>query len=153
MNSATVYLLVKFFHVLLAIVAFGANMTYGVWFARVNANPAFASTALRGIKFIDDYIANPAYLLLLPTGALMVWLGHIGFGTRWVSWAMALWVVAIVVAYAFYTPTLTKQIAAVERAGLTDPEAVRLATRGQVLAGILAVLVLAIYTLMIFKPQ
>ena len=33
------YLILKFFHILLAIAAVGANFTYGAWFARANANP------------------------------------------------------------------------------------------------------------------
>jgi uncharacterized membrane protein len=147
------YLTLKLIHILLAITGLGANLTYGVWFARANQQPAFAATALRGIKFIDDYIANPAYILLLPTGAAMVWLGGLGFGTRWVSLAMTLWLVAILVAYLGYTPTLKRQIAAVERAGIGDPEARQLAVRGQVIAAILGLLVVAILVLMVFKPQ
>ena len=146
------YLVVKFVHVLLAITAIGANLTYGVWFARANANPSFAPFALRGIKFIDDRIANPCYILLLPTGALMVWMGGLGFGTRWIAIAMTLWLLAILVAYLGYTPALAKQIAAVERAGVASPEAKALASRGGVFAAIIAVLVMAILALMIFKP-
>jgi uncharacterized membrane protein len=147
------YLALKLIHILLAITALGANLTYGVWFARANMQPEFAPTALRGIKFIDDHIANPAYILLLPTGAAMVWAGGIGFGTRWVASAMFLWFLAILLAYLGYTPTLARQIAAVERGGVDDPEARRLAGRGQVIAGFLGLLVVAIIVLMVFKPR
>ena len=153
MGVATVYLLVKLVHVLCAIVAVGANVTYGVWFARANAHPASSAVALRGIKFIDDRIANPAYGFLLLTGALDVWIGGIGFGTRWVAWAIGLFAALGIIAFAGYTPTLKRQIAAVERGGTTDPDAVRLALRGQVLAAVMGVLVLAILVLMIFKPR
>ena len=146
------YLFVKYLHVLLAITALGANLTYGVWFARANATPAFAPFALRGIKFIDDHIANPAYLLMLPTGALMVWLGGYSFATRWIAVALVLWTVAMIVAYAFYTPTLARQIAAVEREGVASPQARALSTRGRIVAGILGILVFAILAMMIFKP-
>jgi uncharacterized membrane protein len=127
-------------------------VTYGVWFAAAQQRPEFAPFALRRIKFIDDVIANPAYVLLLPTGAALVALGHIGFGTRWVSWAMTLWLVAIALAYAGYSPTLRAQIAAVEAEGIAGPRATALATRGQLLAAILALVVLAILVLMVFKP-
>lgn len=149
---ASAYLIVKFFHVLLAIVAVGSNITYGAWFARANAQPEFAPFALRGIKFIDDHIANPAYILLLPTGALMVWLGGYGFGTRWIAAAMTLWAIAIVLAYAAYTPTLTRQIAAVERDGVASESVRQLSVRGQIWAAVIGVLVVAILILMIFKP-
>ena len=146
------YLLVKYFHVLLAIVAFGSNITYAVWFARAKKEPQAAAFALRGIKFIDDRIANPAYGLLLPTGALMVWLGGYSFGTKWIAWAMGLWVLLVIIGAGFYTPTLKKQIAAVVNGGAGSPEAARLDSRGQMLGIVLAIIVLAILVLMIFKP-
>jgi uncharacterized membrane protein len=146
------YLVLKFFHVLLAITAVGANLTYGAWFYRANAHPEFATVALRGIKFIDDYIANPAYLLLLPTGAAMVWVSGLGFHTLWIEWAMGLWLVAIALAYAGYSPALSKQITVVAEKGPNDPEAVKLSLRANVFAGAIGVIVVAILVLMIFKP-
>lgn len=146
------FLIVKFFHVLLAIIAIGSNMTYGVWFARAARNPESALFALRGIKFIDDYMANPAYVLMLPTGIGLVLLGGYSFSARWISWAMLLWLVAIVVAYALYTPTLKKQLEVVAAGGMDSPQSNALANRGRMLAAILAVLVIAIFALMIFKP-
>jgi uncharacterized membrane protein len=146
------YLILKFVHVLLAMTAVGANMTYGVWFYRANAHPEFATVALRGIKFIDDYIANPAYVLLLPTGAAMVWMSGLGFQTLWIQLGMSLWLAAIVIAYAGYTPTLSRQIRVVAEKGLNDPLAGKLALRANVFAGILGVVVIAIVVLMIFKP-
>jgi uncharacterized membrane protein len=147
-----VYLALKFLHILLAITAIGANLTYGVWFARAPGGPAFAPFALRGIKFIDDWIANPAYLLMLPTGIAMVLMGGYGFGTHWIAWAMGLWTIAIVIAYVGYSPALRAQIAAVDREGISGPTSRALAVRGYVLSGILGVLVMAILVLMVFKP-
>ncbi|MGA8534157.1 MAG: DUF2269 family protein [Candidatus Tumulicola sp.] len=146
------YLALKFVHILLAITALGANLTYGVWFARANANPAFAPTALRGIKFIDDWIANPAYILLLPTGAAMVALGGLSFRVHWIAWAMILWAVAVAAAYLGYSPALRAQIGAVDRDGIASAAARMLAVRANVWAGLLAVLVVAILLLMVFKP-
>jgi uncharacterized membrane protein len=149
---STVYLTLKLIHILLAITAVGANITYGVWFARANMNPAFAPIALRGIRFLDDYIANPAYILMLPTGAVMVHLAGYGFGTRWVSWAMGLWLIAILLAYLGYSPALRAQIRAVDAEGIASPAARSLAVRGQIWAAIIGILVLVIIVLMVFKP-
>jgi uncharacterized membrane protein len=146
------YLTIKFFHIVLAIVAIGTNMTYGVWFARANQNPAFAPVALRGIKFMDDWIANPAYLLMLPTGIAMVLVAHLSFATHWISWAMTLWVIAVLAGIFGYSPTLRAQIAAVDREGIASPAAHALATRGYVWSAVLGVLVFAIVVLMVFKP-
>src|ERR1700722_8216756 len=146
------YLTIKFFHIVLAIVAIGTNMTYGVWFARANQNPAFAPVALRGIKFMDDWIANPAYLLMLPTGIAMVLIAHLSFGTHWISWAMTLWVIAVLAGIFGYSPALRAQIKAVDREGIASPAARALATRGYVWSAVLGVLVIAIVVLMVFKP-
>jgi uncharacterized membrane protein len=149
---AVVYLIIKFAHILLAITALGANLTYGVWFARANMNPAFAPVALRGIKFIDDWIANPAYILMLPTGAAMVALGGLSFQANWIRWAMILWAVAILAAYFGYSPALRAQIAAVDREGIGSASAKSLVVRGNAWAAILAVIVVSILILMVFKP-
>ena len=70
----------------------------------------------------------------------------------WVHASMALLVIALGLAYGFYTPTLRRQIAALEARGPEDPEYLKLGGRGQMLGGILAVFVLAILYLMVFKP-
>lgn len=147
------YLAIKFLHILLAITAIGANLTYGVWFARANTDAAFAPVALRGIKFIDDWIANPAYVLLLPTGAAMVLMGGYTFGTHWIAWAMSIWAAAILAAYLGYSPALRAQIAAVDKEGVAGPTARALAVRGYVWSAILGVMVTAILVLMVFKPS
>ena len=146
------YLLLKFIHILLAITAVGANMTYGVWVARARKYPEFAPGALAGIKFIDDRIANPAYILMLPTGAAMVQLGGIGFGTRWVAWAMGLWLLLAVTAYGLYTPLLKRQVEVVAARGIDDPEMKQLDARSRWVVVVLGIITTAIIVLMVFKP-
>jgi len=146
------YLALKLLHIVLAIAALGANFTYGVWIVRARKYPTFAATALRGVKFIDDWIANPAYLLMLPTGAAMVWLGGYSFGTRWIAWGMALWALAVLLGYLGYTPSLAREIRAIDASGSDSPEAAAAAKRGAVFSAILGVVILAILVLMVFKP-
>jgi uncharacterized membrane protein len=146
------YLVLKFVHVLLAIVALGANLTYAAWFARADAHPEAAETIIRGIKFIDDRIANPAYGLLLVTGLLEAYIGHFSAGTRWIDIALVLYVLLVVIAVVGYSPTLKKHIAAVAAGGVNSPEAKKLAARGNVVGLVLAVLAVAIVFLMVVKP-
>ena len=54
------FLLLKTVHILAAITAVGSNLAYGAWGARGNRDPEHLGFVLRGIKFIDDRIANPA---------------------------------------------------------------------------------------------
>jgi uncharacterized membrane protein len=147
------YLIVKFVHVLLAIVAVGANATYGVWLARLQSSPQSAETILRGIKVLDDRVANPAYGLLLVTGLLEAYLGGYSLGTKWIDIALILYVVLVIVAVVLYTPTLKKQIAAVASGGVDSPEAQKLASRGQIVGAVLGVIALAIIFLMVVKPS
>jgi uncharacterized membrane protein len=146
------YLIVKFIHVVLAIIALGANLTYAVWFTRANAHPESAETIIQGIKFIDDRVANPSYGLLLLTGLLEVYIGGYSFGTRWIDIALVLYVLMVIVAVAFYSPILKKQIAAVASSGVRSPEAEKLASRGQVVGILLALIALAIVFVMVTKP-
>jgi hypothetical protein len=63
----TAYSILKWVHVLMAITALGANITYGLWLSRAARESGHLSFTLRGIKALDDRIANPAYGLLLIT--------------------------------------------------------------------------------------
>lgn len=147
------YTTVKFIHILLAIIAFGFNATYGVWLARAQQHPEHLDFALRGVKFLDDYFANPAYLLLLVSGLTMVFVaGYNILTTFWLLTALVLWLIAIVLGYAVYTPTLSRQIRVLATSGAESAEFGRLSTRGRVLGIVLAVVVLAILVMMVFKP-
>ncbi len=143
---------IKFIHILLAIIAFGFNATYGIWIARAQRNPEHLDFALRGVKILDDYFANPAYLLLLVSGLTMVFLVGYMLTTFWILSALVLWFVAIVLGYAVYTPTLSRQIRVLAKTGPQSEEYRTLSTRGTVVGIILAVVVLLILVMMVFKP-
>ena len=146
------YNVLKFTHVFLAIVAVGFNVSYGVWLARAAREPGHQSHVLRGIKFLDDRIANPAYVLLLVTGALTAIVGGIPFTTFWIAGAIVLWVVAVGVGLGVYTPTLRRQIEVLEREGPDSVEYQRLSSRGRTVGIATAVPVVIIVLLMVFKP-
>ena len=50
----SVYLILKWFHVLMAITALGANITYGVWFSRAARKPQHLAFTLRGIRMLNN---------------------------------------------------------------------------------------------------
>ncbi|HEX6796753.1 MAG TPA: DUF2269 family protein [Ktedonobacterales bacterium] len=146
------FTVVKFIHILLAIIAFGFNATYAIWIARAQRNPEHLDFALRGIKVLDDYFANPAYLLLLVSGLTMVALAHYQLTTFWLLAALILWLVAIALGYGVYTPTLSRQIRVLASSGAESAEFRALSTRATVVGIALAVLVLLILVMMVFKP-
>jgi len=146
------YELLKFLHVLLAIAAVGANLTYGIWISRAAREPRHLAFALRGVKILDDRIANPAYALLLITGLAMVHVRGISWATPWLLASLILYAVLVALGLFGYTPVLRRQIAALETGGPDAPEYRRLAARGLRLGIVLAVLVVVIVFLMVTRP-
>lgn len=152
MIALQTYEVLKFFHVLLAIVAVGFNASYAIWLARAAREPEHEGFALRGVKRLDDRFANPAYVLLLLTGLLMVWVGDLELAQFWLLTALVLYAVAVGLGLFVYTPTLRAQIAALETSGSGSPEFQALAKRGTTVGIVLGVDVIAIVFLMVTKP-
>ena len=149
----SLFVVVKFVHVLLAIIAVGFNATYGVWLARVAREPvATQSFVLRGIKRLDDWFANPAYVLLAVTGVTMVLVGELRFTTFWIAGGIVLWAIAVALGFFVYTPMLRNQIQALETAGPESDDYRRYASKARFIGILLAVIVVVIVFFMVTKP-
>jgi uncharacterized membrane protein len=143
--------LLKVIHVLAAITAVGANLTYTYWLRYAGKDRDRLAWTLRGISRLDNFIATPAYVVLLITGVLMVVSGAFSFQTGWIAAAIALYVVVIVVGIALYAPGLRRQIAEAE----VDPTSAAYAaaaSRTNLFGVITTVIVLVIVVLMVAKP-
>jgi uncharacterized membrane protein len=147
------FLIVKFVHILSAIVAVGLNVSYAMWIIRAQRNPEHTAFTLKGIKFLDDRIANPAYGVLLVTGILLVFMAGYSITALWIDIALVLFVVLAVLALTQYTPTLRSQIKLAESGDMASVDYIRLAKRGQILGQALGVIVLVILAMMVFKPN
>jgi uncharacterized membrane protein len=152
MLAIDTYEVFKFFHVLLAIVAVGFNATYGIWLARAAKQRDHEAFTLQGVKFLDDRFSNPAYVLLLMTGLLMVWVGDLDLTQFWLLAALVLYVVLVGVGLFVYTPTLRNQIGVLASAGPDSAEFQALSRRGTTVGIVLAIDVIAIVFLMVTKP-
>ncbi len=148
----TLYVFLKFLHILLAIAAVGANITYGVWLTRAGREPQHLAYVLRGVKILDDRVANPSFGLLLVTGLAMLYTGKIPWTTPWLLSSLVLYAAVIALGLFGYTPLLRKQIATLERAGPQSPEYKHLAARGTGLGILVAVVVVVIVFFMATKP-
>jgi uncharacterized membrane protein len=146
------YLVLKLLHILSAIVAVGSNVTYGIWNVRAAGDPSHMGFALKGIKFIDDRIANPAYGVLLLTGLIMMFAGNWGFAL-WIIITLILFAAVIVLGIAFYSPLLKNQIRLVEAGETASPEFARLSALSRRFGPGLGIIVLVILVLMVFKPH
>jgi uncharacterized membrane protein len=146
------YVVIKFVHVLLAIVAVGFNASYGVWLARAGRDRQHLDHVLRGIKILDDRFANPSYGLLLVSGLAMVFVGGIPLTTFWIAAALVLWVLTVILGIWVYRPLLRRQIAALESSGAGSPEYEGVARPAQALGIALLVPVVMIVFFMVVKP-
>jgi uncharacterized membrane protein len=145
------YLLLKYVHVLLAITAVGTNITYAAWNARSARQPEHLGFALRGIKFLDDRIANPCYGLLLVTGVALRYVGYSSW-QRWMISGIVLYIVVIVIALAGFSPSLRRQIAALDAGGTTSATYAKWAGRARITGIATIPFILAIVFLMVVKP-
>jgi uncharacterized membrane protein len=149
----TGYELLKFVHVLMAILAVGFNASYAIWLRRASREPEHQSFALQGVKALDDRFANPAYAVLLVTGLIMVLTTPgLHITTFWVLAGLGLYVVTVIVAAGVYTPTLRRQIEALEAEGAGSARYRALARRSTVSGMALGVIVTVIVFLMVTKP-
>ncbi|MHB8631104.1 MAG: hypothetical protein ACYC9W_04165 [Candidatus Limnocylindria bacterium] len=121
MARVFVAVLLRFAHILLAIVAIGANLTYALWLRIGERHPEHLAYTIRGIRAIDRHVANPAYGLLLVTG--------LAFG-----------------------PVVRRELAALERDGVDDPEYLRCRGLARRLGILTTTVVLTILALMVTKP-
>jgi uncharacterized membrane protein len=143
---------IKTLHIFLAIVAVGFNISYGIWQARASREPEHMGYALRGIKFLDDRVANPCYAGILVAGIAMVLIGPYRFEQAWLATSIGLYLLMGALAILLYSPTLTAQIAEYQANGAGTPEFARLTGRSRLFGAVLGVIVGAIIVLMVVKP-
>jgi uncharacterized membrane protein len=109
------FLALKVVHVLAAIVAVGANLTYAFWLRRAGLDRDRLSWTIESVRRLDNRIANPAYILLLVTGVLMVLTGAYSFEARWLQLAVVLYVAVALLGILAFAPAVRRQAAEAER--------------------------------------
>ncbi|HEY7452676.1 MAG TPA: DUF2269 family protein [Candidatus Limnocylindria bacterium] len=138
-------------HVLAAIVAVGANLTYAIWFRAAGTDPDRVVFVIRTVRTIDNRIANPGYIVLLITGVLMVLGGAFSFTTGWILAAIGLYIATAVIGIALFGPAIRRQLAEAEK-DVTSEAYRAAASRSTTLGIVTTVLVLVIVVLMVTKP-
>jgi uncharacterized membrane protein len=104
------YDLVKYLHVVAAITAVGFNLSYGVWLTVTARTPEHRLPVLRTIKRLDDWIANPAYVVLLLSGLAILAIGSIPITTTWILAALGLYALLVVLGLGVFGRALATQI-------------------------------------------
>jgi uncharacterized membrane protein len=138
-------------HVLAAITAVGANLTYAVWFRAAGTDQDRLVFVIRTVRMIDSRLANPAYIVLLVTGVLMVLAGAFSFTTGWILVAIGLYVATAAIGIFVFAPAIRRQLAEAERDPSSDAYRAA-ANRSTTLGVITTALALTIVVLMVTKP-
>jgi len=144
------YLLVKFFHILIAILALGTSAGLGIVLEFYGGHPTHGPFLLRAIGRIVAFFVLPGYVLMLVSGLWMVNLSW-PMTTRWIQAALGLWGVGIVMLSIFLF-VLHKQLALFEAEGPTSRSYRRASLLGRGLGAGLGLVVVLILYLMVFKP-
>jgi uncharacterized membrane protein len=147
----SLFVILKFLHVLPVIVAVGANLTYAFWLRAAGHDRDRLVFAITTIRRLDRVVANPAYIVILVTGVAMVMSGAYSFQTGWIAVSLVLYVSIAIFGIAAFAPALRRQLAEAER----DPTsaAYAAAARRSNLYGLLATAIaVTIVFLMVTKP-
>lgn len=143
--------LLKLVHVVAAIVAVGANLTYGPWLRLAGQDPERLLFTLRGIRWLDRRVANPAYVLVLLTGVAMVLVGPYEFEQGWIAVSLGLYALVAILGITLFAPAMRRQIAEAE-AGVDSAAYAAAASRSTVLGLVASTIALVIVALMVTKP-
>jgi uncharacterized membrane protein len=148
------YPIVKWIHILCAIVSLGANLTYFPWFVRVARNREALVFTLGTIRILDNWIANPAYVLAYITGEIMMRVGgHIRYSTPWMTVSLILYATISILGLFVYAPLLKKQQKLAETVGPDDINYQRVSRNGIILGTVIVILTIGITFLMVNRPQ
>jgi uncharacterized membrane protein len=144
------YLLVKFFHIFIAIVALGTSAGLGIVLEFYGDHPVHGPFLLRAIKRVVTFFVIPGYALMLVTGLWMVNLAW-PLATKWIQAALALWGIGLMLLVVFQA-VLRRQIGLLETTGRASRSYRRTSLLGRGMgAGLGLVVVVSLY-LMVFKP-
>lgn len=146
----TDYVLLKFFHILIAIIALGTSAGLGIVLEFYGNHPTHGPFVLRAIYRLIALVVVPGYVLMLGTG---LWLTHLSwsFTTTWIQAALGLWSVGAVILTVSLT-VLHKQIRLFETGGPSSSAYRRMSSLERLLGGGVGLVVVTILYLMVVKP-
>ena len=148
------YRLVLLSHVLGAILAVGPAFTYGLWLALGRrAGEREQAFAFRGVLWIDARLVTPAFVWLLVSGLLLVFVYRSArFGTLWLDLSLMIYVVLAILAVTVVAPRARRARRALDEHGIDAPGYVGYRKLMRRLSPVISVGTLAIVYLMVTKP-
>jgi uncharacterized membrane protein len=147
------YGLLKWLHVLAAIVVVGAHASYGVWIVRASNHREALPFTLRNIKLLDERVVIPAIGVQLVTGLAMALLVRAWLSAPWLLTGLVIYALVVLVHLFAYRPILARLIELLDRERFDSPSYQAVAGREARLGTAMVVVMVAIVFLMVVKPK
>lgn len=148
----SVYLAVKFVHILVAIIAVGSSAGSSLWLRLAIRSPSHLPFALRSAKRLDELLTRPGLIVMAVTGLWMA-ASRWSLSLFWVRAALILVVIVLVLLYAVVGPLLARLIRVTDSEGLASPAWKRSELLFEVFGGGAGLIVVVIVWLMVTKPS
>ena len=143
------YTVIKFVHILIAILALGTSAGLGIVLEFYGQHPKHGAFVLNAISRISLWFVLPGYVAMLATG---LWMTHVAWTPvpGWLQSAMALWGAGLVLLIADIAVLRKQATRAVDEGAVVSRW---LSVLGRGLGAACGLLVVAILYLMVFKPS
>jgi uncharacterized membrane protein len=147
---STEYLVVKFVHILVAILALGTSAGLGIVLELYGDHRTQGAFVLRVIERMVGFFVLPGYALMLATG---VWMVHLGWPstTKWIQAPLVLWGIGAVI-LGMFLAVLHRQTGLFDAEGPASASYRRVSLFGRALGAGVGLVVVFILYLMVFKP-
>ena len=147
----SILLVAKVIHVLAVITAVGTSVTSVLWLRRAGRDRDRLVWMLDGTRWFDRRVANPAYIVVLLSGIVMVSVGGYRFDQGWIAVAIALYVFVAIFGIVVFAPAVRVQRAEAA-ADPSSPAYARIARRTWRYSWLTTAIVVVIVVLMVTKP-
>ena len=148
----SIFLIVKVVHILAVITAVGTNVTSVLWLRRAGLERERLVWTLESTRWFDRRIANPAYIVVLLSGLVMVVGGEYRLDQSWLAVSIALYVFTAAFGIIVFAPAVRVQRAEAA-ADPTSPAYARIARRTWRYSWLTTGIVMTIVFLMVTKPS
>ena len=138
-------------HILSALVAVGATVSYFFWLRRAVLAPESRSFTLETIRLVERRMVVPAYVIVLLSGLGLIDRASWGWSTPWLELSILLFIVLMGLV-GVHARVIKGQIALVEDGSADSADYDRAHARGRLLLALKVVVVIALVYLMVFKP-
>jgi uncharacterized membrane protein len=146
------YLIVKFVHILVAIIAVGSSAGSSLWLRLAIRSPSHLPFALRSAKRLDELLTRPGLIVMAATGLWMA-ASRWSLSVLWIRAALVLVVIVLGLLYAVVGPLLGRLIHLTESGGPGTPKWKRSELLFEVFGGAGGLMVVVIVWLMVTKPS